>query len=301
MKATAPEPGSAEWLTRVSASKVAAILGVSKWDSPYSMWMEMKGLTARPQTEVMARGHYLEAGILAWWRDQHPEYTNAVEQAYCTRDDWMAATPDLDVEGEGVEPAVVDAKSAAYDDEWDNDGPNGTSIDGVPIYYWVQSQWQMHVSGRRKAWVAVIGPRLKFKEYAIEYDAAHCAAVEAHCREFYDSLASDTPPALDGSVATYDVVRKQHDGVDKDQTVELPDDTAVLYINALRDAADAAAAERQIKSEILTLMGDAAYADCAGIRVCRRQAGNGAASLRQVAKDPDAIFEASANLKGATV
>ena len=38
------EPGSASWLRQVTASKVAAILGVSPWHSPLSMWRLMKGL-----------------------------------------------------------------------------------------------------------------------------------------------------------------------------------------------------------------------------------------------------------------
>lgn len=303
MSTTAPSPGSPEWMRLVTASKVAAIIGVSPWDSPYSMWMRMKGLTAPvPITDAMKRGHLLEPAILAWWRGEHPEYPDCTEQPYYALGGWAGATPDLVARTDArvQESVLVDAKSAARVEDWDNDGDDGTSIDGVPIYYWVSSQWQMHVSGIHTVYIALIGPYLEFKEYRIEYDAAHSAAVETHCREFFDSLKADEPPALDGSVATYDVARKQHDGVDKEQTVEIPDDTAVLYINALREAKEAAEAERLVKSEILTLMGDAAYADCAGIRVCRRQAGNGAASLRQVAKDPNAIFEASAILKGAT-
>ena len=37
-------PGSAEWSRRMTASKVAGVLGLSKWASPYSTWLRMKGL-----------------------------------------------------------------------------------------------------------------------------------------------------------------------------------------------------------------------------------------------------------------
>ena len=298
MKATAPKPGTPEHTRLVTASKVAAILGVSKWESPYSMWMKMAGrVTQEPTSTVQARGNYLEPAILAWWRDQHGIVpAEFYEQPYYTLGDWAAATPDaatnLGIHDETR--VLVEAKSAARLDEWDNDGDNGTSIDGVPIYYWVQLQWQMHVSGIHTAYLALIGTFLEFKEYKVEYDAAHSAAVEAHCREFFDSLAADEPPPLDGTTATYDVVRKQHEGVDKGEKVEVDFDTAVIYINAMNEAKDAAEAERLAKSELLDLMGDAAYADCDGVRIARRQAGKGAASLRQVAKTTDQLTETSA-------
>ena len=39
-----PTPGSDEWLRRVTASKVPAILGVSRFKSQYTLWHEMAGL-----------------------------------------------------------------------------------------------------------------------------------------------------------------------------------------------------------------------------------------------------------------
>ena len=65
------DPGSPGWLRLMTASKVAAILGVSQWDSPRSMWHRMRNeLPAEPQSTVQSRGHYLEPAVLAWWADQ---------------------------------------------------------------------------------------------------------------------------------------------------------------------------------------------------------------------------------------
>lgn len=38
-----PRPGTPEWRRIVSASKVPAILGLSRWQSPLSMWLKMRG------------------------------------------------------------------------------------------------------------------------------------------------------------------------------------------------------------------------------------------------------------------
>lgn len=291
----APKPGTPEHARIVTASKVAAILGVSKWESPYSMWMKMAGrVQQEPTSTVQARGNYLEPAILAWWRDLHPEFGEAFrDQPYYALGDWAGATPDAEVYShKSGEYALVDAKSAAYVDEWDNDGDEfteGTSIDGVPIYYWVSSQWQMHVSGIHKVFIALIGPRLEFKEYVIEYDAAHCEAVETHCREFFDSLAADVPPPLDGTTATYDVARKQYDGLDKGDTVEIAPEVAIEYIDAANDGKDAVARELLAKSTLLGLMGDAQYAKSNGVRVARRQKSGAGFALYKVAKTSDAI------------
>ena len=67
-------PGSAEWSRRMTASKVAGVLGLSKWASPYSTWLRMKGLLPSDDGRNMsdkARGHYLEDGVVRWWIDQH--------------------------------------------------------------------------------------------------------------------------------------------------------------------------------------------------------------------------------------
>jgi predicted phage-related endonuclease len=84
---------------------------------------------------------------------------------------------------------LVEAKSAADMSEW---GDEGTDV--IPAYYLVQVQWQMHVSGIHRCYVPVIGPRLKFAEYVVDYDAESGPLLERRMREFYDSLTSDTPP-----------------------------------------------------------------------------------------------------------
>lgn len=293
----APKPGSPEHTRLVTASKVAAIIGVSKWDSPYSMWMTMaERLAQKPTSTIQERGNFLEPAILAWWKAQHPEFTKIIDQPYYELGDWAGATPDLEASNV-TETVLVDAKSAAYVDEWDNDGDDqteGTSIGGVPLYYWTSSQWQMHVSGIHKVFIALIGPRLEFKEYAVEYDQAHCEAVEAHCRDFWLSLALDQPPALDGTVATYNVARKEYDGLDKEQTVQIDLATAVEYVDALNDAKTAGERELLAKSTLLGLMGNAAYAECNGVRVARRQKTATGFALYKAAKTSDSLTKEGA-------
>ena len=71
---TPPEPGTARWSALVTASKVAAIVGASPWDSPWSMWHRMSGdLAPDPDNAARLRGRLLEPAVLAWWAHQHPD------------------------------------------------------------------------------------------------------------------------------------------------------------------------------------------------------------------------------------
>src|SRR5690606_11501776 len=222
-------PGSPEWARRITASKVAAILGLSPWESPRSLWHRMHGdLPREESTDAQRRGHYLEPAILAWWRDQHDvlpksevpvdgEWVKAwEEQPTYTLGDWAAATPDARAWVDGADAfsaVLVEAKSTAQ--EWDE----------PPAYYLTQVIWQMHVSGIHRCHVPVIGPRLTFTEWVIDYTdyADDAALIEKRAREFYDSLAADEPPPLDDTPATYEAVRKVHAEIDRGESVELTD------------------------------------------------------------------------------
>lgn len=280
---SAPEPGSPEWSRIVTASKMAAIIGVSPWESPYSCWMQMKGLAEREQNNAMRRGTYLEPAILAWFEDQHPQIDIDQHQAWFPHEDWAGATTDAagfddSIEGDDDHLIIVEAKSAARMDEW---GRPGT--DEIPAYYLTQVHFQLAVSGAERCYVPVIGPYLEFSEYVVEADADIQADLLDRARVFYDSLAGDEPPPLDSTVATYDVVRRLHPDIDKGATIELDFDDACLYLTATRDIKEAEQQDRLQKSALLTRMGRAQYATYQGKTIARRQPNKYGVSLVPVA------------------
>lgn len=270
-------PGSADWRKRITASKVAAILGLSPWESPRSLWHLMRGdVSPGVETDTHRRGHYLEPAILAWWRDRHPEFEALKQQPAFKLGDWAAATPDMSAylidpapaSGQYVDglerQVLVEAKSTAMD--WDGE---------LPAYYLTQVIWQMHVSGIHRCYVPVIGPRLTFTEYVVDYAdyAEDAVLIERRAREFYDSLAADTPPPLDDTVATYEAVRKVHPDIDKGEAVELSVDQARELVRWVHDAKNAEVGARLNKTRVLDLMGRAQYATHNGARIARRQPG----------------------------
>jgi putative phage-type endonuclease len=266
------EIGSPDWLQLITASKVAAILGVSPHDSPRSLWHRMHGdVPAEPQTATQARGHYLEPAILAWFFDQHPELRRPYGRldrlgTFVHANGWAAASPDAEaVDGDGT-TYPVEAKSAADDSGW---GTPGT--DEIPTGYMAQCMWTMHVLGGPRIYVPMIGPRLTFAEYVVEYDAGIAASIEAKCLQFLESLTADEPPDIDSHPATYESLRRVHPDID-DETVELTSEDAAAYVTAAAAAKRLEADLNKAKSTVAAVMGRAKKATYGGQTVATRQA-----------------------------
>jgi putative phage-type endonuclease len=276
-------PGSAEWVTKITASKVAAIVGVSpdNWESRRSLWLKMRGDIPWDDGRNMAeksRGHYLENGIIDWWADRHPELTVIERQVQVSdpRLPWAAATPDAMGSGDGVDPVFMDAKTSRNDAEW---GQPGT--DEVPDYYRVQVMWAMHLSGVRVAHIALLTQFLDLREYVIPYDPFVGADLEARCAEFLASL--DDPaaiPAVDGSPATLRAEMRRHASIDPDDTVELDRALAADFVDIKAREAEI----RAVQVRVREAMGTARLAVVGDVVVARRQSNGRGVSLMPVAK-----------------
>lgn len=283
----APLPGTPEWARLVTASKVAGILGLSPWDSPYSTWCVMKGIIpVAGENRHMQRGNMLENAVLDWWLVDHPEHTEKARQVWSPLFDWGGATPDLHVTGPGGALELVDAKTTSSDDGWQ---------DGPPPYYLASSLWQLvcEPDAERVHLAVLFGKPFDLRTYTVERDEEVMAAIVARCKEFHDSLASDTPPDLDDHVATYEAIRAQHPDIDRDLSVEIDRATAHEYVTADLAVKAAEARARAAKARLLDLMGKARLSTLDGATVARRQPNRDAVNLVRVAKhiDPPAEGE----------
>ncbi|SFA38149.1 putative phage-type endonuclease [Rhodococcoides kroppenstedtii] len=145
------EPGSPEWLATYSASQVAAICGLSKWDTPRSIYDAKKGITPpNVQTDAMGRGHEFEPMIREWVATQNPTW--GVLDAGCFthhEKPTHTATPDAIIVTETGVWELLEIKTAEDLHTWG---------DTPPIYYLVQVMWQMYVTGAPRCHIAACGP-----------------------------------------------------------------------------------------------------------------------------------------------
>jgi putative phage-type endonuclease len=261
------EPGTGEWLRVMSASKIAAVVGLSPWESRFSLYHRMKGNLGDDSSDATRRGHYLEAGVAAWFADQNPDWRIDATGTWLHPDrPWQVATPDRLVTLPDGTVELLEVKTAGDSTGW---GDAGT--DEIPAYYRPQVQWQLDTLGLRRCHVAVLLPFLAFRSYVVDLDETDAAYLRDEGRQFLDDLEHDRLPSIDGHTATYEAVAAMHPQIE-DVKVDVPDDVAQPYLAALVAEKDAQAEKRRTGALLLEHMGSAKDAFYRTKRIASRQA-----------------------------
>jgi predicted phage-related endonuclease len=264
------EPGSPEHNRLITASKAAAIVGVSRWHSAYSTWLEMKGLIEpEPAKSIFDTGKAMELALAELWKLRHPGCQLSPTHVQFVTDDYgfdAAVTPDRVARGRGRK--LVEFKIT---NDWEEWGDVETPGD-APTDYVVQNIFQMGISGvRRPLDLMVMGPWFSEKCYTIEWDETVWNWIVSVCRRFWSSLDSDEPPELDDSVATYAAVRARHPDIEPGLSVDIPESLGQDYVTAHAEASMAEAVLRGLKSKILAEAKNAQYIRCNGSVIAARQ------------------------------
>lgn len=282
------EANTAEWhelrARGVGASEVAAVVGLSPFESQFSLWHRKKGNLPGPDpaNPLFYWGHALEPLIATRYASHHEEVWVMDCGTYRHPErDWQLANPDrLLFPTNGVTAktpplGVLEIKTTRYGDNW---GPHGSTE--IPLHVRCQVMQQMDVMGVPFADVAVLIGGNDYREYRIEFDKTDAAALRDAGAEFWTSLQTDDEPPIDASWETYEAVRDLHPDIDPDLDVDLDPDLWDRF-NFTKQMADSYADEhRHVKSALLHAMGNARRALTDGTPVLRRQPGrNGAVSL----------------------
>lgn len=178
----------------IGGSDVAAVLGLSKWKTPYDLYLEKTGVTIEDpsKAEFFHFGHVLEDVVanefsrrnalkvqrrnVMFRHPLHPELIGNIDRR---------------VVGGGVlECKTADKYTASL---WDADGG-----DKVPPYYLCQVMHYLHVTGERKGYLAVLIGGNEYRQYKIDYDAELAELMATKCVEFWRNhvIARVAPEAV---------------------------------------------------------------------------------------------------------
>ena len=264
------EPSSDGWRRLITPSKVAAILGVSRFESPYRLWHRMRGtVPAEPPKDIFDVGHDMEPALANMWRRRNPGWLlsrSEVQLAHRGLPFPNVATVDRRAR-KGRARRVVEFKTTRHLSDWGDE-----FTDQAPADYVAQVQAQQLITGwtRWPAHLCVLGPFYTFHIYEIEFDATLGELIVERCYRFWQSLQAGEPPGLDDSVATYECVRQLHPGIN-DSTVKVSDEFAFELRHARARLDELERQFRSYKTTLLDAMGEAATAITAdGEPVARR-------------------------------
>ncbi|MGA5635018.1 YqaJ viral recombinase family protein [Streptomyces lydicamycinicus] len=244
------EPGSEEWhaarRSGIGGSEIAAVLGVSPHESPFSLWHRKQGLIAPiEESEEMYWGKVHEPGICRRFAELHPEHPLNIAPTYAAAARrWQIANPDR-IWG----PDLLEAKTARGADGW---GEPGT--DEIPVHYRAQCLQYLDVLQRRRCWVAVLIAGSEYREYLVEYDPAEAQILRDAGEDFMASLAAGDRPAIDGHTSTYQAIKALPDGLD-DVDVPIAAELRDEYFAALDTAKAATDEKRRLAGLVLDEIG----------------------------------------------
>jgi len=230
------EPGA------VGGSDIAAITGLSAWESAITKWAKKTGQIPDEVTPSMSMklGTKLEAPILDLFADEHPELEIYETGTWANKENpWARSNPDGLYKTADGEWGIIEVKFSR--DYWS----------GVPQAYRAQVLWYMRVFGIKQAkLVALAGS--SYMEFDIEWDEFEAETLWDAAVRFRQACLDMKMPYWDGSNSTLETVRALSPGI-SDTEVDL-DDLGMHYINSVTDFEKANAKMTELKARVIQAM-----------------------------------------------
>lgn len=223
-----------EWLKAreegIGASEVGAVIGVSPWDTPFSIYLKKTHqVEPEPENQAMKLGHMLEPVVAQLWEEATGEKVikaSAADIIYVHPEyDFMRATPDRVVRGR---KKLLEIKTTV------------TNIDpeDLPTHWLAQCIYQQYVTGIHDCDLAWLVSGRYFGYANIPYDPEFAEFIAERVKEFwYDCVIGGKEPDL---ISVNDFAMK---GSDPGSTIDADEETLSHIISAVKLNADIAAAE----------------------------------------------------------
>lgn len=241
------EPGA------IGGSEAGVILGLSSFESPYTLWAKKRGLIPNSETSAaMEWGNRLEGTILAKFAENHTgEVFDKVGTWANKKRPWQRANPDGLILENGVW-SLIEIKTARDEAYWkDEDGQLQ-----VPPNYVAQVQWYLSCLNLNKAYVAVLFGGSRYHEFEIDGNQFEQDLAIDKCAEFLPYLTGDQEPPYSAPYnVTAEALRYKHDQIE-DEAVELGE-LGNEFMTANSSLTKLTAEVDKLKAQILGKMGNA--------------------------------------------
>lgn len=247
----------------IGSSDIAAILGLSKFQNAYGVYLEKTGqLEDSPESKPAHAGNRFEVGVL----DEAEEQLGPIERNVHLRVDNLPFPLGANLDAQVLATKrPVEAKTAGLltplnREEW---GEEGT--DQVPEVYIPQCQVHMLVTNTEVCHLpAFLGGR-GFCLFEIPRNNELIDVIIEKCADFWDRVKRGEPPAVTGlPLAVAKRLRREQGKV-----VSIPTLMVARWLQAKEDEKSAETRRKAVEAEVLAALGDAEIGECDAGRVVR--------------------------------
>lgn len=195
-----PYSSREEWLELrkgyIGGSEAGAVVGLDSYKSPYSVWAEKTGRAPGFEGNIITRvGSYLEDLVATLFCEETGKQVRRKNRMMVNdKYPWACADVDRMVVGEEAIleckttnsfPVMKDLRTGSFPDRW-----------------YCQMMHYLAVTGKKKAYLAVLVASRDFYWFELERGEAEVEALMASEQDFWWCVDTDTPPDTDGSEAT---------------------------------------------------------------------------------------------------
>jgi putative phage-type endonuclease len=176
----------------LGASDAAAAVGMSKWQTPYELWLEKTGQAESdfdPFALPIMMGNALESVVLAHF-SKRTGLSVSRQQEQIVDPTWPVRWVTLD--GIASDGLPIEAKSAGFADptEWGDEYEN----DAVPMQYYLQAQHNMACTGANSVYMPLVILNRQFRLYRVDRNSEVIDRMTEAQRLFWACVTSRIPP-----------------------------------------------------------------------------------------------------------
>ena len=208
----------------IGGSEAAAILGLSKWKTPYQVWQDKRGLSGERETsEAMEWGTILEPVIRQKYSDVTGRIVRLPGHLQDAEHSFMLGTLD----GITDDQRVLEVKTSRSLQDW---GEPGT--DEIPMVYLIQVQHYMRITGLTVADVAVLLAGSDFRIYEVPADKELQDMLVEREYEFWNLVQTGIPPE---PISYADAVKRYRTSTSKAVTASPASVAAFEALKAIKE------------------------------------------------------------------
>jgi len=248
-----------EWLKAredgIGASEVSAILGLSPWETPFSLYLrKTKQVPPLEENLAMRLGHLLEPVVVSLWEEEtggRAVKASAKDIIYQDAEKpWRKCTPDriaysVSPWSGKKEKMLLEIKTSSM--EFDPDD--------LPVYYVAQCEYQMLITGIHKCELCWLTNGRYFGHAPVEWDETFANFIGEQVDAFWnDCVLGGKEPEL---ISVADFVMK---GSDPGTTIEADDEAVANLLSLVSLNTQKAALETDadaLKDSLKLYMGEA--------------------------------------------